>query len=250
MEAFLFSLPINPNHAYYLFMKILILLLILPFNSLYARCLSDIFSVGVSGDSLLFESQKNGEKVKVASDYGLGFRAGKIIYCPDQKLEFNPYLRGRFFQFADNTNPNVNIEKTNFLFSLGLDTRLVKNRRFEWLSDVEMRQEYFLKDSNGLAVNDKYLNLKAALGLRATLFRDSRADYNIVFKYGGLVPVTERDSVKIGTVYELDLEYFKRMAKDYSIRADVFLSGLDQKISDTTTQRTELGTRLNYIFRY
>jgi hypothetical protein len=56
--------------------------------------------------------------------------------------------------------------------------------------------------------------------------------------------------VDLGNVYEIDLEYFKRMAKDYSIRADLYFSSYDQNISELKTTRTELGFRINYIFRY
>lgn len=228
----------------------LITLTFIFISSAYAKCLTDIYSVGASGDSLAFESQRNGENVKIASDYGLGFKIGQIIFCPKEKLELNPYIRGRFFQFAQNTNPAIDIERSNFLLSLGLDTRLMRTKSFEWLADIEMRQEYYLTELDGKAVNDKYLNLKMALGLRATLFSDAKADYNIVLKYGGLIPISDRGAVSTGSVYEIDLEYFKRMAKNYSIRADLYFSELNQSISDIGTQRLELGARLNYIFRY
>jgi hypothetical protein len=215
-----------------------------------AKCIKGIYSAGISGDSLLFETRKGNEFVEVASEYGLGAKLGTVIYCPQNQLEFTPYLRARLFKFENTRKAELQIDETNLILSTGLDTRLVKSKKYEWIADSELRQEYYLKARENILYNDDYLNLKLALGVRYTLTKDSRADYNVIFKYGALVPVSDRDIVDMGNVYEIDLEYFKRMAKDYSIRADLYFSNYDQKISDTSTTRSELGLRVNYIFRY
>jgi hypothetical protein len=215
-----------------------------------AKCIKGIYSTGISSDSLVFETSSGPNAIEVASEYGVGAKVGTVVYCPSNRLEFTPYLRARLFKFKNSKTTELNIDETNFILSTGLDTRLVKTKKYEWIGDSELRQEYYLRPQNGILQNDTYLNLKLALGVRYTFSRDSRADYNVIFKYGALVPVSERDAVDLGNVYEIDLEYFKRMAKDYSIRADLYFSSYDQNISDLNTTRAELGARINYIFRY
>jgi len=219
-------------------------------NQALAKCIKGIYSAGLSSDSLVFETSQGTNKVEVASEYGLGAKLGTVVYCPQNKLEFTPYLRARLFQFKNSKTATLDIDETNLILSTGLDTRLVKSKKYEWIGDSELREEYYLTPKNDVLSNDTYLNLKLALGVRYTLSQDSRADYNVIFKYGALIPVTERDRVDMGNLYEIDLEYFKRMAKDYSIRADLYFSNYDQKISELNTTRTELGFRINYIFRY
>jgi hypothetical protein len=215
-----------------------------------AKCVKGIYSTGISSDSLVFETSKGANNIQVASEYGLGAKLGTVVYCPSNQLEFTPYLRARLFKFKNSKTTDLSIDETNLILSTGLDVRMIKSKKYEWIGDSELRQEYYLVPRNNVLYNDSYLNLKLALGLRYTLTQDSRADYNIIFKYGALVPVSERDTVDMGQVYEIDLEYFKRMAKDYSIRADLYFSNYHQKISDLNTTRAELGLRINYIFRY
>jgi hypothetical protein len=215
-----------------------------------AKCIKGIYSTGLSSDSLVFETSRGANKIQVASEYGMGAKLGTVIYCPHNQLEFTPYVRARLFKFNNSKTVELDIDETNLIMSSGLDVRLIKSKKYEWIGDSELRQEYYLIPRNNILYNDNYLNLKLALGVRYTLTQDSRADYNVIVKYGALVPVSERDSVDMGNVYEIDLEYFKRMAKDYSVRADLYFSNYEQKISDLNTTRTELGLRINYIFRY
>jgi len=232
--------------------SIFILLLTLLTTPSFAKCISDIYSVGVSVDSFIFASKRATGKVEVASDYGLGTKLGKVIFCQLQNIEYNPYIRTRYFQLGEaRKKPNLGgIDEDKWLMSTGLDLRWIKGRRFEWLMDLEFREEFVLLESNGELKNEDYINLKLALGLRYTVFRSSKADYNFVFKYGGFKPLTETENVKGGDVMEIDLEYFKRMAKDYSIRADIYISTYNQKVDDFEASRLEAGARFNYIFRY
>jgi hypothetical protein len=229
----------------------LLFLTLLPLNS-FARCFSDIYSVGINVDSFAFSSQNNQGKVEVASDYAFGLKAGRIIFCPKNKIEFNPYFKLRVFQTKKSQQKTdlADIDTNNTLLSGGMDFRWEIKPRFELVGDGELREEYFLRNNNNRLVNDDYLNLKLAMGLRYSLIRNKDNDYNIIVKYGQLLALTKKDQVNNGDIYEIDLEYFKRMTKNYSIRADLYFARFEQRINELKTERIELGARFNYIFRY
>ena len=69
---------------------------------LYARCITDLYSLGLSADSFSYNIEnKNKDTVTLASDIGMGFKIGNIRFCPDQKREYYFYYQMRYFSFQE-----------------------------------------------------------------------------------------------------------------------------------------------------
>lgn len=230
--------------------KFLLVYLIIISKLAYSSCNSDIYSIGLSLDSIAYDLERNGGKAEIASSQGMGFLLGNIILCPKDRYELNPYLRLRSYELDKSDNALDTVDDKVNLPSLGSKFRYFYSNDIEIVGDVEVRDEFAVTsdDQSNRVYNNTYLNLKTLIGARYFMKSNKFEDYTIAFKYGLLLPIDS--NADIGRNLELDLEYFNRLTKKYSIRADVFYSLLYQDVEDLTISRQEVGLRYNYVFRY
>jgi hypothetical protein len=219
-----------------------------------AKCISDLYTAGLSADSFNYitTDEKENEN-SIGSTLGLGLKLGKIFYCPKKKLEIYSYYKLRYFNLAEaRKRSEFSLLKENvYLNSTGADIRYLLNRKQELLLDLEAREDYapaFLDSARQKIRDDIFLNFKALLGYRHFLKSNRSEDYTASFKLGPLVPI--RSGVEVGYLSELNLEYFRRISKKYSTRADVYYSFYEQKAGQINLSRQELGLRYNYLFRF
>lgn len=225
-------------------------LIIFSFNT-YSKCYSNIYSAGVSLDSLVYELERdNGASAEIVSTQGVGVLVGNIILCPRKKYELNPYLRIRQFELDKSESALENLSNEVTLPSVGIKGRYFYKPKFEIVADLEIRDEFsvFNDDATQEIFDQKYYNLKSLIGGRYFIKSNKSEDYTASARFGALIPLD--NSIDLGYNLELDLEYFRRINKMYSIRADLFYSRYNQEIDDTLIIRNEVGIRYNYVFRY
>lgn len=222
----------------------------------WGDCISDLYTAGLSLDSFSYEVENNdtGSTAQINSSSGAGIKIGKIIYCPESQREYYPYFRARFFSL-DEANDQEGFEDLKddvSLAAFGMDTRFIQDYKKEILLDLAIREEYkptnVTPDGFGL-YDETYGNLKIATGLRYFVFSNQSEDYTASLKAGALFPVDGND-IEPGFLLEGNAEYFKRMNKNYSIRADIYYSFYQQDIDSFTVRRNEIGMRYNYVFKY
>lgn len=221
-----------------------------------AECISDLYSAGLSFDSYHYKvrSKRGEDSGDIISSAGGGVKLGKIIYCPEKRREYFPYYRLRYFNLSDAKKEEgfENLDEDILLHSFGLDTRFILDEKKEALLDMEARDEYRptkVSPDSFILDDDKYFNLKILAGLRYFIYSNKLEDYTASIKAGGVFPLGN-SSADPGALGEANLEYFKRINKAYSIRADFYYSRYEQDVDDTIVSRQELGFRYNYIFRY
>jgi len=233
-----------------MFLKIILAVfsLVLPII-VNAKCLADIYSAGISADSISYDLKNVAE---ISSTIGTGLRLGNVIFCPEDNLEFIPTLRLRLVKFSDSQKSSTlsGIKETNYLFSVGTEIRKYIKNSYELVGDTELRQDVgFLYNSNTKIVSSKnYTNLKLMTGLRKYIVGKSRHDLSAKIKLGPLLPLAPE--AKIGVIAGISFEYMYKIEKRYSILFDAYLDHYHQEYLKTQIKRSELGGMINTVFRF
>jgi hypothetical protein len=234
--------------------KILFLCTIFWIFTAQANCIFDIYTAGVSADSFSYtiSDQANNEN-EIGSTLGLGVKLGQLTFCPQRKLEVYSYYRFRYFNLAEAKKRAEfsQLKENVFLNSLGSDIRFLVKPRQELLLDIEVREDYapaFLDESRSRILDEVFFNLKTLIGYRHFLLSNRTEDYTLSAKIGALVPL--RSNVDVGRLGELNLEYFRRISRKYSIRADLYFLRSQQDMGKVSLTHQELGARFNYLVRF
>lgn len=233
-------------------------ILVLPMHSASAKCVLDVFSAGLSFDSVAYKGKRGSTAfATLATESGAGIKGSWLAFCPRNKIEFNTYIRLRFLDFGDASESSefrgVTSEET--LPSLGFEARKqVKlfNRYFEIPIDLEVRNELGMiaNDTSNFLISKKYWNLKAMSGLRYYAYRRGKRDITIMAKLGPLIPLSSNgEETSVGAIYGLSTEYFQRMGKKASLRCDLYYDVYSQDYGNLEMSRRELGLRANVVFR-
>lgn len=239
-------------HSRFPFVLLIIGQIIFPIWG-YSKCLTDIYSAGVSFDSLVYKIEEtSSDYATLSSKSGYGVKLAWFQYCPDSKLEMSEYIRLRTFEL-DITDPVFSgLDKDISLLSFGFEARYFFKDKTELIGEVEAREDLgFDYDYRTNSIYDSpYMNLKVAGGARYYIKSNKTEDYALSTKLGFMTPLTDTDKADSGYVIDVDLEYFRRIAARYSIRADLYYSFYKQNFDDVDFSRHELGVRANYVFRY
>ncbi len=220
-------------------------------NAMASKCLTDIASVGMSLDSVVYQADKANSNAKLASTTAMGLKAGWIMFCPKQKIEYETYFRLRKYNFADNDRVEgySSFPEDINLLSLGLEGRLNKPRyRLEIPLDLELRQEMSFNADNGLLQKVEYTNLKIMSGIRKYFLKKKKYDLTAVVKLGALASFDSK--AKTGYVYGLSGEYFYRLKPGISLKLDFYYDTYRQSYEELAMIRQELGLRTNLFFRF
>jgi hypothetical protein len=231
--------------------SLVLFLLIICMPTAYTKCFSDIYSVGLSADSGVYDITQNAPgKAQVSTEGGLGIYLGKIFLCPSQRYELYPYFRLRQFSLSRPSSEFDQLPERITLPSLGAKARYFWQQNWEIVLDLELRDEYrFYNDTfNGTILGEAYLNLKFVAGARYFFHSTKTEDYTAAIKLGPLFGISS--SIGGGQSIEFDFEYFRRLSQKHSVRADLYYSTYSQDMDQVTMGRNELGARFNYIFRY
>ena len=218
------------------------------------RCLSGIYTAGLSADSTSYKISKSDTTFsELATDTSLGFKAGTIVYCPRQKLETTYYFKMRSFDFGSSKDMSEynEIDDKHTLFSGGVEYKWLFKRKLELVSDFEAREELaFAPHSDTKTFSDNtFYNLKAMTGLRYYAFQNERTDITVTGKLGPLLPLSHYNNSHIGYLYGLSTEVLQRIGRKHSLQADLFWEHYNQRYTNVLMTRLELGLRLSYVFR-
>lgn len=222
------------------------------FNTVNASCISDIYSIGLSGDSFTYETEdKDSNKAKFATKSAIGIKLSKIYYCPSKNIEVIPYLRMRFLELDKDGDLNRfgRVQTEYDLLSYGFDFKYLKNNKIEWLADTEIREEFIIvSDNHNNIFHEKYSNLKLLAGLRYLLKESQTTNINITALAGPLIPF--KSDAKLGWNIESTLEYLRRFNQRHSLKPEMYYSYYSQEFDNFKSKRHEFGLRLNYLFRF
>lgn len=233
------------------FKKIVLLFSLLIPITVNGQCLLDIYSIGVSADSIGYDLDKVAE---IASTVGTGIRFGRVIYCPRQTLEIIPSARLRVVRFSDTKIQSnlTGIEETQLLLSTGAELRRYYKNKWEWVGDAELRQDIgFTYNSNTRVVSSlKYLNLKTMGGVRRYLYNKDRHDFSAKLKLGPLIPIGALSDAGIGIIWGLSGEYLFKIGKKSTLLFDLYWDHYSQEYQKLPISRSELGMMVNLLFRF
>lgn len=219
--------------------------------SINAKCLFDIHSAGISADSIGYDLDGIAE---IASTAGTGIRFGRVIFCPKEALEIIPTARLRLVSFSD-TKKQLNlsgIEESQLLLSIGAELRKQYSEKWEWVGDLELRQDigFIYNSSTAKVSSDKFLNLKTMAGIRRYLYNKDHHDFSGKFKFGPLIPVGAFGDAGIGIIWGLSGEYMYKIGKKSSLLLDLYWDHYSQKYQSKSVSRSEIGMMTNLVFRF
>lgn len=222
--------------------------------SAMGKCLQGIYTAGMSGDSTVYQIKaSNNTTSELATDVSIGTKIGSMVFCPKERMEFNPYLKHRFMSFKDSQKHDEyrQVASSYQLLSIGHELRYIWKRELELLIDSELRQDLSLIPDEQLNAFQakKTLNLKLLAGIRYFIYQQKRTEIATRIKAGPIIPVTDRDQAKLGYLYGLDLAIFQKMGKRHSLEGELFWENYQQDLASNVISRKELGLRLSYIFR-
>jgi hypothetical protein len=226
-------------------------------NTLYARCVKDIYVGGVSFDSIAYTgSFENGANATLASKTAIGVKGAWIVYCPKIKLELQSYFRLRNYNFAEKDLKDRwnGVDSNIALPSIGLEGRksvLFFDNMFDLAFDLELRKElgFGIYPGSQMIFREDYSNFKVQLGLRYYLWRKKRHNITVMGKIGPLFPVSGGIDPSVGILYGISGEYYLKINKKLSLRFDLYYDSYKQDFGILRMERVELGVRSNIVFR-
>jgi len=233
------------------FKKLVLLFSLLTPLIVNGQCLLDIYSAGISADSIGYDLDKVAE---IASTVGTGVRFGRVIFCPRKSLEIIPTLRLRWVKFSDTKKQSnlSGIEESQLLFSTGAEVRKYYKNKWEWVGDMELRQDIaFMYNSTARIVSSKkFLNLKTMAGIRRYVYNKDRHDFTAKLKLGPLIPIGALGDAGIGIIWGLSGEYLFKIGKKSTLLFDLYWDHYSQEYKNLPVSRSELGMMANLLFRF
>lgn len=219
--------------------------------SVNAQCLIDIYSAGISADSIGYDIDSVAE---IASTAGTGVRFGRVIFCPKEAIEIIPTVRLRLVKFSDTKKQSnlSDIEESQLLVSIGSEVRKQYTEKWEWVGDVELRQDlgFVYNSSSSKVSSKKFLNLKTMAGIRRYIYGQDHHDFTGKFKLGPLIPVGAFEDAGIGIIWGLSSEYMYKIGKKSSLLVDLYWDHYSQKYQSKSVSRSEIGMMANLVFRF
>lgn len=234
------------------------LIVVNPLSQARAKCVLDVFSAGLSFDSVAYKGSRGARAfATLATESGAGIKGSWFAFCPKKKMEFNTYIRLRFLDFGDANKRSEfsGVTQEEVLPSFGLEGRKqikLFKRYFEIPLDVELRNELGMiaNDSLSFLISKKYWNAKVMSGLRYFAWRKGKRDITVMGKLGPLIPITSNgERTSIGLIYGLSTEYYQKLGKRASLRTDLYYDVYNQDYGNLEMSRRELGIRANIVFR-
>jgi len=232
-------------------------------STVNAKCLKDIFTVGLSGDSVAYNGKRdNDAKLKIATESGIGFLGAWTIFCPKEAFEVQSYIRLRKYTFdlSKLSNELRGVPESLSLLSFGVEVRkpiFLWKYSFEIPFEVEVREEMGFKvnlssgtGSTGNISKEDYKNLKLMSGLRWFYWSDDKNDLTLVGKLGILFPFAGADDATLAYLMGMSAEWYRKLGKKLSIRFDLYYHDYWQDFGTLKMSRTELGARSNLVFRF
>ncbi|TNF01426.1 MAG: hypothetical protein EP326_04310 [Deltaproteobacteria bacterium] len=216
------------------------------------KCIKDVFSTGLSFDSTTISASKNDPKATLASTQGYGIQASWIIYCPDQQIEYSPYLKHTRYQFEDvKKNSSFNsTSDSNALNTVGIKVTLpkpVSKYYGEIPLDFSIKESIGLKSGTTHLWDEKYMNAKMTAGYNFHLWQKTHQNLVVFFKLGPLAGLSE--GAGLGGTAEVGSSYFRKINRKASFKANLFYSYSKQGLEVLDLSSQELGLQSNIVFR-
>ena len=237
--------------------KLLVLLtLTYSFNSFafLDGCAKDIFKVGASLDSAVFNANRDGKELDLVSDQGLGIRLHWIVFCPESGVETTPYFYFRNYSFKSNSDfqePPSDIES----FTLGVDfSKRISflGSKFDLILGLATREETIIAGASELYKRnyDNTIVTIVTIGFQKGLYSFKKAKGSFKFVAGALF--ADQNSVDTGFTTRISTDLLMRLSQKYSLVFDLFLDYYDQKDRQDNIEfsRTEIGLASNFLFRF
>lgn len=229
-------------------MSYLFILIFFITGSASAKCLNDIYSIGLGLQGINYELS---DQVKYASKQSASVHLTKIIYCPRSKWEFRPYLSLQYAEFEDDKLIELGKDKNQFLYSFGSEVVRSFSKRWEWLVDLGIRSELswnFDKGQQKIVPQD-FVNLKFLLGARYHIWGENSHSIFAKLKLGALSPLDDKEADR-GGLMSLSADYLLKLNATSSLVMTPFFDYSSQGYRETDLVRTEAGIIGQYLFRY
>lgn len=217
------------------------------------ECINDIWDIGLNANSLIYSGEKGNRRSELASSTAAGIRLSRIIYCPENKIEFAPYLTYQRIEFKDAQKINYFrgvTEKLSLItggLELGVPFRL-SEFSFEVPIDFEVRQDMaFYKNIDYLA-SKNYINIKLMSGIRKKIWKAKTKEITGELKLGILYGVSH--AADLGLIYKLNGQYYQKISESTSLKLDFFFTTYNQKFDQQNMSINDLGISSSFVFRF
>jgi hypothetical protein len=210
----------------------------------------DVSSVGLSGQGTKYELKGITE---IESSFSPGVRYGRLIYCPNKEIEFNPTIRARTLRFVDTERPELSeLKRHTALFGIGSDIKKIISRRFELVGETELSQDIeLLRNSLTQKIQThRYFNFKLLAGVRYFIANEEKVDWTLKAMTGALVPINESGNAKVGPDYKISTEFFFKTGNRSALSFDFFHEKSSQQFSDAKLSRRDVGVLTSLVFRW
>lgn len=216
-------------------------------------CAKDIFKVGASLDSAVYQAQRDSKELELVTDSGLGIYLNWIVYCPTSEWEISPYFYFRNYEFDKSEDFKDPDPEESFTVGVDFAKRVsLLGLEFDGIIGIASREDIILGSDNGEIRKMDINNTILTFGFKKQLNKLFGAHLGIKAQFGLLFP--DEDSVDTGFTTRLSTDLHYKLAKKYALVFDLFFDHYDQELSDGNLDlkfsRRELGLGSFFLFRF